>query len=368
MKKIFFLIWALEVGGAERLLVKLVQNIPRDKYDVTVVCLSREGVWAREVMDSGIRGICLNKKTGFDLLILPRLIGLFRRERPDIVNTYLWTADLWGRLAAVIAGVKHIIVTEQNVDLWKKWYHVIIDKILFRWTEKVICVSHEVVKFYHDSFDVPKHKLVMIPNAIDVMLFDRECAPTGLRAVLGIGENEFVFVCAARLHPQKRHEVLIDAVNKMRERGTSSFRLLLVGEGERRQELDSLVQREGLQEVVHFLGLRQDIPDILLQVNGFVLSSDYEGLSLAILEAMAARLPVVATSVGGNPQIIQDGINGYLVPPRDSSALADAMGRLVEDRNRARLMGCRGRKQVEEIYEIKAVTRQTLDLFKECVR
>ena len=363
-KKVMFMIWALEVGGAERLLVKLAQHFPKEAYEVCVVCISREGVWADELKRAGIRVICMEKRTGFDPGILPKLIRLIKAEQPDIVNTYLWTADLWGRLAAICAGTAHIVVTEQNVDQWKRWYHVAIDKILFRWTRCAICVSHEVVRFYRDRLGLSERQLTMIPNAIDVSLFDRQ--PGGeLRAELGIDPDEFVFTCSARLHEQKAHEVLIEAVrligavagNPMR------YRVLLVGEGPRRDELQALVRQAGVGGRVIFLGLRQDIPEILLQSDAFVLSSDYEGLSLAILEAMAACLPIVATTVGGNAQIVEDGVTGLLVAPRQPEQLAAAMARLIDNPGRARQMGLSGRSRVQETYDIKSVTGQTVALF-----
>jgi len=357
------MIWALEVGGAERLLVKLAQHIPNDAYDVTVVCISREGVWANELKQSGINVVCTDKRTGFDPAILFRLIRIIKAEKPDIVNTYLWTADLWGRLAALCAGVQNIVVTEQNVDLWKRWFHILIDKMLFRFTRYAICVSDEVVNFYRDKLGLKETQLIMIPNAIDVSLFNGHEPQEELRSHLGIGGDEFIFTCSARLHVQKAHEVLIGAVKILNERQAGNFRVLLVGDGPRRDELRGLVKSEGLGERILFLGLRQDIPDILLQSDAFVLSSDYEGLSLAILEAMAARLPVIATTVGGNPQVVENGTNGFLVPPRNSLLLADAMERLIDDPGLAARLGASGRSKVEGTYDIQSVTRQTLALF-----
>lgn len=361
-----FIIWALDVGGAERLLVRLVQHIPRDRYEVVVVCLFWEGVWAAELAQKGIRVVSMGKKKGFDPGILGRLTALIRSEAPDLVNTHLWTADLWGRWAAVRAGVKNIVVTEQNVDVWKRWYHKAIDRLLFRWTRYVICVSDEVVKFYHAELGVPLAKTRMIPNAIDLTPFDAPVT-SGLRSAIGC-EDEFLFVCAARLHEQKAHEVLIEAVDALRTRGLGGFRVLLVGEGPRQRELEGLVRARQLSELVVFLGVRQDIPDILNQADAFVLSSDYEGMPLAILEAMAARRPIVATAVGGVPQLVAHGETGLLVAPRKPEQLAGAMETLMRDPARGRAMGCAGRRVIEEKYEIGAITRKTLEVFEACLQ
>ena len=364
-KKLMFIIWALDVGGAERLLVKLVQRIPLDRYEPVVVCLFWKGAWAPELEEKGIRVVSMGKRKGLDPTILFRLISQIRTESPDLVNTHLWTADLWGRMAAILAGVRRIVVTEQNVDVWKRWYHKAIDRVLFRRTNYVICVSDEVVKFYHSELGVPLGRIRMIPNAIDLGPFD-EPAGNGLRSEFGFG-REFLFVCAARLHEQKAHEVLIEAAGELRGRGVDGFRVLLVGEGPRRRELEAAVAARKLSGLVSFLGVRQDIPEILAQADAFVLSSDYEGMPLAILEAMAARRPVVATAVGGVPQLVTNGQTGRLVPPRQPTALADAMEALVREPGRAREMGAAGRRVIEQHYEIGSIARTTLALFDECL-
>lgn len=361
------MVWALEVGGAERFLVKLVQNIPKDEWECKVVCLSRKGVWARELENQGIEVISMDKRTGMDARILFRLRSLIKKQQPDLVNTHLWTADLWGRLAAILAGVKHIVVTEQNVDLWKKWHNKWIDKFLFRWTERVICVADQVARFYHDEFNVPKEKIAVIPNAIDLSLFDRGSLATDLRGSLGVDSGQFVFVCAARLHPQKAHHVLIDATTKLVGQGHKNFRIWLAGDGQLRQQLEECVKEKCIDEYVRFLGIRQDIAQIFMQSDCFVLSSDYEGLPLAILEAMAAGLPIVATHVGGNSQVVETGKNGILVPPRDPTALADAMKTLIDNRDLAREMGNMSRALVEREFSIEMVAEKTTALFKECL-
>lgn len=366
MKKLIFITWALEVGGAERLLVKLVQNIPTDKYQVKVVCITRRGVWAKEVEDCGIEVVSMEKKVGLDLGVFFRLRKYLKKERPDLVNTSIWTADLWGRLAAICAGVKHIIVTEQNVDIWKRWYHRAIDRLLFHWTEYVICVSDDVKTFYHDQLGVPERKLRMIPNAIDLELFAKDNLQQTLRTSLQIKDSDFLFICPARLHPQKAHHVLLQAAYELRTKTQKSFKILLVGEGTRKEELKKIVSDLNLSEIVFFLGLRQDIPSLLMQSDAFLLSSDFEGLSLAVLEGMAAGLPIVATSVGGNAQLVHEGINGFLVPPREPTSLANTMQRILEDSALSHKMGEKSLRIVHDSYDIKMITEKTIELFELC--
>jgi glycosyltransferase involved in cell wall biosynthesis len=361
-QKVLFCVWALEGGGAERFLVELARRVPRERFEVKVVCLTRKGSFAPDLESAGVSVISLEKRIGLDPLILPRLIGLFRSERPAIVNTHLWTADLWARLAAVIARVPRIVVTEQNVDLWKGSVHRAIDRVLFLATDLVICVSDEVRAFYRE-LGVPESRMRVLPNAIDLAPF----AAAGPREPRPGEPDGFVFLCVGRLHPQKGHAVLLDAVRLLCDSGERRFRLLLAGEGPLRQDLAARAEALGVAEHVHFLGFRSDVPDLLQKCDVMILPSLYEGLPLAVLEAMAAARPVIATQVGGNAGVLEHGVHGLLVPPQDASALAAAMGRLLGDPSGARGMGERGRSRVAERYDIDRVAAETYALFEECI-
>lgn len=362
--RLAFLIGTLGVGGAERFLVELVRRVPRDLYEVQVVCIARRERLGEGLANEGFHVVELGKRTGLDALILPRLVRQLRSFRPDVVNTHLWTADLWGRLAAFISGTPVVVVTEQNVDVWKGWLHHAIDAVLLARTDAVICVSREVERFYR-SRGVPPRKLHVIPNAIDVTLFD---APVneGLRTEVGARPGDFLFLSAGRLHPQKAQSVLLEATRRLAEMH-HGFRVLLAGEGPLREALEAQVRHLGLGGLVRLLGVRHDLPNLLRQVDAFVMSSLYEGLPLAILEAMAARLPVVATRAGGCHEIVIDGRTGFLVAPGNAEELSQAMSRVMTDRGKARTMGAEGRRVVEEEYRIERSAERTLALFETCI-
>ena len=358
--RLAFLIGTLGVGGAERFLMELVRKVPRDRYELQVVCIARRGEFGELLAREGCDVVELGKRTGLDPLILPRLVRQLRRFRPHVVNTHLWTADLWGRLAAYLTGTPVVVVTEQNVDLWKSGLNHAIDARLLSRTDAVICVSHEVARFYR-SRGVPPEKLHVIPNAIDVTPFDGPLVE-GLRPEVGAAAEDFLFLSAARLHPQKAQSVLLEATRRLADE-CDGFQVLLAGEGPLRETLEAEVRRLRLGHHVKLLGLRQDLPSLLRQANAFVLSSLYEGLPLAILEAMAARLPVVATRVGGCPEVVIEGRTGFLVPPGNAGALAQAMANLMNARRRAREMGVEGRRLVEAEYRIEQSAERTLALF-----
>ena len=180
MLKVLFVIWSLERGGAERFLVALLKNIDLKEIKPTVCCLNWKGDFAKEVEQRGIRVIALHKKPGLDLWMLIRLYLLMRRERFDIVNTHLWAADSLGRIAAVLAQVPHIVCTLQNVDLWKGQAHWFLDRLLVSRTRMFIAVSKAVADYYAQKIRIPKGKLTIIPNAIEIAPYEQECesAPT----------------------------------------------------------------------------------------------------------------------------------------------------------------------------------------------
>lgn len=361
--RLCFAIWSFGVGGAERMLIALLKAIPRDAYDLSVVTLKSKGVYAWELEEAGIPVHSLGKARKVDPTAFVRLVTFLRRERPDLLNTHLWTADLWGRLAAILCGVRRIVVTEHNVDVWKSRARRFIDRALFAFTDAAICVGDEVQEFYVREVGVPAEKTVVIPNAIDLSRFAGPSRPGTVRTACGLGAEEFLFACAARLHPQKAHPVLFEAVRLLRKQGAPPFRVLLVGDGPQRAALEELAGRLGLLSEVVFLGARTDVPQILADADAFALSSDYEGTSIAILEAMAASLPIVATDVGANRSVVGDGVAGLIVPPGDPAALAAAMMRLLTDPEAARAMGRRGREVVRARHSIESATRATLELF-----
>jgi glycosyltransferase involved in cell wall biosynthesis len=358
--RLCFAIWSFNVGGAERLLIDLLKSIPRDRYELSVVCLREKGIFAHELEAAGISVLSIGKRRAFAPAALLRLYRHLRAWRPDVLNTHLWTADLWARLMGLLAGVRHIVVTEHNVDVWKSPLRRLIDRMLFNFTDLAICVGPEVRSFYVDQVGYAACKTVVIMNGIDVRRYGHDAVR---RETLGAASDDFLFVCAARLHPQKAIQVLIEAVRVLVDQRAASFRVLIVGDGSERPALEAMVRQSGLQERVLFLGTRQDVPQILAAADAFVLPSDYEGTSIAILEAMATALPVVATDVGANRVVLGDGDAGLVVPVRRPDLLAQGMLALMNDRPAAVEMGRRGRVIAGSTYGIAQTAIAVLERF-----
>ncbi len=360
--KVLFVIWSLERGGAERFLAELVKNLDKNKIEPTICCLNWKGEWAEEVEDAGIEVVALDKKNGPDFKALLKLIRLMRERKFDIVNTQLWESDSLGRIAAIFAGVPIIISTVQNVDLWKKWHHRIVDRMLALKTERIIAVSKAVKDFYHKEIGIPENKISIIPNAIDLNRFKKTEESGSLLKELNLSPNDFTIICIGRLTKQKGQEYLIKAVASLKDR-YPQLKLILAGSGEDDNKLKKLTEDLKIDRITRFLGQRKDIPQLLSISDALVLPSLYEGLPLCVLEAMAAAKPVIVTDVGGNREIVEDGKNGFIVSPKDIHGLSESIKKLLSMPDKGKEMGAKGREVVLNKFSIQSISRKTEEIF-----
>ncbi len=363
--KVMYVIWSLEVGGAERVVVSLAGGLNRRLFSPVVVCLNQPGRLAEELRRQGIPVMALQKHPAVDLVMLLRLIRLMRRLKVEIVHTHLWTANLWGRIAAWIAGVPVVVATEHNVDVWKRPIHAICDRLLSRGTDRLICVSEGVRTFYAQRLPCANGRLQVIHNGIE----EERYAAAVPRQLAPIPDGEWagrfpVVAVIGRLVPAKGHRDCIEALKELRPRFPSLL-ALFIGEGPLRGELEEAITAAGLSETIRLAGLRQDIPDVLRRIHVLLMPSLREGLPMVALEAMAAGVPVVATDVGGANEAVVDGVTGVLVPPQDPRALAQAISRLLEDPLRYQAMSAGARRRIEERFTVRRMVAQTQAMYQQ---
>ncbi|MEW6169948.1 MAG: glycosyltransferase [Candidatus Omnitrophota bacterium] len=359
---ILHVIWSLEKGGAERFLVLLVKNFDQSRFNSIVCCLNWKGEWASELEEKGIKVIALNKKGKFDICVIYRIICVIRQYKIDIVNTHLWAADCLGRVAAIFGGVPIIISTVQNVDIWKKFWHKIIDKMLANRTTKFIAVSKAVKEFLINTEKIPEEKIEIIPNAIDAeSLRVNELAGLRVREDLGIKNEEIVLTVIGRLVEQKGHKYLFEALSMLD--GRYRVKLLVVGDGPLRESLQFKVNSLQLENKIQFLGQRRDMAEIFNASDGVILPSLYEGLPVSILEAMAVGKPVIATDVGGTCELVKDGETGFLAQAKNSKSLASNIEKLLTSPDKGKKMGERGKELVNNAFSIQAIVKKTADLY-----
>jgi glycosyltransferase involved in cell wall biosynthesis len=355
------------VGGAEELVLGASTALPSVGVETGVVALTRRGPVADEIEAAGVPLQLVAGQPGpRDPAAFVRLVRLLQRERPDVVHTYLITACLYGRLAAFAAGVPLVLAAEQNVYERKPRRHVLLERVLAARTYRVVACCEAVGRFYQQQVGVPSSKIAVVFNAVrfgeQPGSGDREAA----LAALGLPADALVVGTLGRLTEQKGQRVLLHAVAELARR-LPRLVLLLAGAGQLRDELERESDRLGIADRVRFLGLRRDRATLYAALDVFVLPSRWEGLSLALVEAMGAGRAVVATAVGGNPEVVADGRTGLLVPPDDPSTLADALARLLASPDERASLGvaaaaeARSRFAIEQhVAEIAALYRDGL--------
>lgn len=362
--RVLYVIWSLETGGAEQVVAALATGLDTQRFEPMVCCLNWEGKLAPFVKEKGIPVFSLDKKKGFDFGVALRLKRLLQRESIDIVHTHLWTSNFWGRIAAVLAGTPVIVTTEHNIDVWKSWYHFVLDRLLARFTSRVVYVSDSVMDFYMDKTGVQPPQGQRIYNGIDTTRFREEVDTQPLRQELGLSPQAQVISTIGRLVPQKGHRIFIDTMKRVHERCPQAVGLI-VGEGECRQDLEDYNREQGTEDAVVLTGLRQDIAQILHLSDLFVLSSFREGFPITILEAMAVGRPCVVTDVGGNREAVDSGTTGFVTPAGDPQALADPIVRLLESEETRALMADQARQRIDRLFSIEAMVSQTEALYEQ---
>ena len=359
--RIVYLITELNLGGAERALARAVAGLSRDRYNPLVVCLFDPGIVADQIRASGVQVIDLRAKGKWDLSVAWRLYRLLRRERPTILHTWMFHANVPGRLLGRLAGVPIIISSERTMGQESRWRYR-LNRITAPLTDRVVCVSQQVADFVVQEVGIPQCKVVVIPNGIDLRNFKYLPAKRQARAALGLPYELALIGTVARLNPVKRLDVLLQALASV-----NGVCAVIIGDGPERARLEALRKQLGLVERVRFVGQQSNVPEWLAAMDLFVLPSDWEGMSNALLEAMAVGLPVVATAVGGTPEVVVDGVTGLLVPPRDPEALAEAIIALLQDRERAEAMGRTGQERVERYFTVERMVQKTEALYEELI-
>lgn len=330
--KALFLCQNLGVGGAEELILGTSSALPSVGVQTGVVALTRRGPIADEIEAAGVPvHLAAGEPGPRDPAAFVRLVRLLQREQPDVVHTFLIVAGIYGRLAAFAAGVPLVLAAEQNVYARKPRRHALMERALATRTYRVIACCEVVGRYYQQQVGVSRSKIAVIYNAVR---FGRRPQPTDgetARFALRLPPEALVLGTLGRLTEQKGQRVLLQAVAAL-ARDVPDLVLFLAGDGPLRQELEAEAARLGVDDRVRFLGVRRDRATLYAAMDAFVLPSRWEGLSLALVEAMGAGRAIVATDVGGNPEVIRSGQTGLLVPSNDADALAAALEKLARDR------------------------------------
>jgi len=370
MKKaaVLIVIDSLQGGGAERMVDTYARRLDRSRFDLEICCLVQGGIYLESVRRSGVTVHVLNKRGPADPIMLVRLVWLMRRRRFQIVHSFMFTANLWARIAAIAAGVPIRIAAERNVDDWKGPVRRWLDRRLARWSSKVVAVSTKVEHYCRDRIGIPAEKLMTIRNGIPCESpAPLERSREAIRTELGLALDAPVVIQVGRLVPQKGYEVLLDAMRRV-STSRPHARLLILGDGPARADLVSRARELGIGDRVVFAGFRTNVNEFLHASDLFVLASWREGLPVSLLEAMAAALPAVVTAVGGNDEVVVNGETGFLVPPGDAVQLADRIGQLLDAPALRERMGRAARGRVETVFSADRMVGETEALYERCLK
>jgi len=354
----------LEVGGAERFLVQLVHEQTRLGWHTGVLTLTEPNPAARDLYGRGV----LYRGCGRDRLNDPRLffdlLSHLSRLQPDVVHTHLFYADTFGRLAAWLLGMRAIVSTEHSTEAWALSAK---RRFAMRWTHRlsrhVVAVSEAVRQATAERLHIDPARLEVIPNGIDLAAWeDVEPIP---RADLGLSEGDFVVGCVGRMVESKGYAGLLRAAAQQvatAPEGSPPLRILMIGDGPEKAGLEKLTAQLGLGSAVRWLGMRRDVPQLLLALDVFALPSFYEGHSMALLEAMAAGCACLVSDIPEVTDTIGDA--ALRVPPRDEAALAAGLEALRRDPQRREQMGSAARRAVRS-YSMEAAAKRYLSLYVE---
>ncbi len=351
---IVHIIYTLSTGGMENGLVNIINRMPAGHYRHVIVCLTTADAFAQRITADEVEIIELHKREGHDLRCYRELRKLIRRLKPDIVHSRNLAA-LEAQLCTVgIPGIRRVHGEHGreifDVDGSNRKY-LLLRKVMRLLIHRYITVSKDLETWLASVVGVKPDRIHQIYNGVDHDRFAPQTAKPlallpkswqGLDAILIVGT-------VGRLTPVKDQQILLRALSNIRRAHTElddRVRLLIVGDGPLRGELTGLIERLDLQDRVWLAGDRDDVPDLLQTMDVFVLPSLGEGISNTVLEAMASARPVVATAVGGNVELVEEGVSGSLVPVGDVDALSGALVSLLEDERERRRQGDNGRQRV----------------------
>lgn len=353
---------SLGTGGLENGVVNLA-NTASGSLRHVIICMTTEG-GLRSCLKPGIEVFALGKRVGHDVRAFVRLVRLLRQIRPAVVHTRNW-ATFDAVPAARLARVAVLVHGEHGRDIsdpdGRNRRRRRLRRVLSPLVDKFVAVSHDLERWLIEDVRLPARKVVAIRNGVDLTRFgnvDRGEA----RAHLGLPPESLVVGTVGRLDPVKDQAALIRAFAAMRH-ARPDCRVLIAGDGPCHGDLRALVTGLGVEDRIHLLGERRDIPEVLAAMDVFVLPSIAEGISNTVLEAMATGLPVVATAVGGNPELVEDGVTGRLVPRRNPSALVAGIEAYLDDPHLRAVHGKASRQRAVEHFGLDRMANAYSNLY-----
>ncbi len=361
----------LKVGGLERTLAYIVNNLDPSIFSVEVWCIARGGAIADELQKNGHLLRILNLNNYFNPWKVIQLAGLLRREKVSILHSHAYFANTMGRMAAILARVPvrfvHIQSSHWSSDE-RSSRNYLVDRLLSHFTSRVIACSDSAAKFQLEALKINPRKVITIYNCTDVERYANQGATGTQRKELGIGEDDLVIGSVGRLEKLKGHRLLLEVTRDLIE-SFPSLKLVIIGDGEEREVLEKKRSDLGLVNHVILTGIRNDVEKLLPALDVYVQPTiGREGLPLTVVEAMAAKLPVVASDIGGTREAVIHNQTGILVAPGDKDGLTRALSRILRDREMRCQMSQKGWKLCKQKFGVTHMIEALTTLYLEEVK
>lgn len=356
------LVYRFDIGGLETVLVNLINSLPNNQFKHVIVSLTDANPEFIKKLQRNVDIFQLYKPAGNSFSVYIQLWRLFRRLKPDIVHSYN-IATLEYQTVAAFAGVKFRIHAEHGRDIYdldgsNRKYRILrrlINPFIHYW----VPVSDELRFWLINDVKIPARKVKRIYNGIDIQKYRPKLVVSA--------DRPFTVAAVGRLAAVKDQLTLVKAIERLvtqQHERRAKLRLLIIGDGELKSQLKTYVAEHQLQDCVSLPGASHHIAEDLQQVDLFVLPSLAEGIALTVLEAMASGLPVIVTNVGGNPELIETGVNGQLLPPRAEQQMADNIAAYMDNPGQRLQHGVAGRAKVEAMFSLRAMTKNYHDLYQ----
>lgn len=369
-KKILLLNTTFKFEGPNDVLYQLATNVDASRFEIVCACMHEGGPMEKTYRDAGYETYNFRMERFTDVGAVFRVRDFIRSENIDLVTAQLLRAEVFGGCGAWLSGVPLVFVV-QNIDSYRsnplfipKYY---LSKLSMRWPVKVVAASEYVRDFVIKHQGVSPDHVITIHDAIAPAQFSSLARERdGVREEFNLRQNEIVIGTVARYDAQKGLLYLLDAFQRLASK-YKEVRLVLVGDGPQRNEIEEKVMEGGIANKVILTGFRRDYDRIIQGFDIFVLPSIWEGFPLALLASMASAKPVVSTKVSGIPEAVKDGVNGFLVRPADSEALAERIERLICDEELRRRFGAKGSERVEKEFSSGIMAKKYESIWEECL-
>jgi glycosyltransferase involved in cell wall biosynthesis len=361
--RIVFVLTGLGLGGAEMQVLELAKRLHVRGWPISIVSMTAPQPLAKRFTEAGMEVEFLGMKEGVpNPLGLLRLALILRHRRPMVVHSHMVHANILARAVRLLVRVPVVVCTAHSMiegARWREWAYRVTDRLATLTT----AISKAAVERYVRVGAVPRQRMRFLPNGVDIQRFQpNRASRSAKRAELGLGDC-FAWLAVGRLVPAKNYALMLRSFASVQN---PNAKLIIAGEGPLRTQLENLARQLDISDRVHFLGPRNDVTELMNAVDAYVMSSDWEGMPMVLLEASASGLPIVATNVGGNAEVVRHGITGLLVPPQQKDALASAMTTMMSlPPVKLAVMGRSGRELTSVHYNIESIVDSWESLYLE---